>query len=107
MLSNSPKLRQPIAPENPEELIKFLDTLLWHENASSKTTQQEELTKEFQSMYEQEFLTEMDEDKFQLIYGTASILRDQLYSSLLSHVEQCLQTADYSISGLSTYSIQL
>lgn len=78
MLSDLPKFRSPSIPRNPEELIQFLDILLLHENAVSQTSQQERLTKEFQKMYEQEFLTELDEDKFQLIYGAASILRDRI-----------------------------
>lgn len=85
MLSDNPKFKNIdtlSAPKTPEEMINFIDQLVRYEKAVSLSDIKESQKKEYSALYESEFLTELNDEKFELIYGTASILRDRILEQI-------------------------
>ncbi len=78
MLSDYPEQKGPEIPRDQLELVEFMQNLAKLEGMTHPGTLAQQAKEDYADLYESEYLTEMDDDKFDLFYGTASILRDQI-----------------------------
>jgi len=74
--------KSPETPKDPQELVSFLTQLVKLEDMQSLSSADKLSKEEHQKMYEEEYLTEVDDEKFQLIYGAASILKDSILNDI-------------------------